>query len=100
MDPFQTWEKYVVLKDYEDDIIGFEEFFRYKTFHGMDGEDQERYLNMFWQAKYGMFCCQNMSQLWGKERCENSLIERWEKPRELHQMWVLSVLSSWLYMLK
>ena len=38
-----------------------------------------------------------MAKLWGMYRYDEYLIERWERPRDLHKMWLLSVMSVFVH---
>ena len=52
------------------------------------------FLWKYWQAKYGLFTCYDMAKRWGMTKYDENLIERWERPRELHKQWNLSCMSA------
>ena len=45
-------------------------------------------------ARYGMFSGMDAKQKFGLIDYDPSLIEQWERPKELHRMWNLSVMST------
>ena len=89
--PFFVWDQYVKLSDYEDSLRQFEEFFRADALDNCNQD--EKFLNKYWQTRYSLFTCYDMHKLWGIYKFDSSLIERWEKPRELHKQWALGLMS-------
>lgn len=53
-------------------------------------------MNCYWQSKYGFFTCYDMWVKWGTVNFDGSLIEKFEKPKDLHRQWNLACLS-WMY---
>lgn len=51
-------------------------------------------MNKFFMARYGMFAGMDAKRLFGMIDYDPSLIEQWEKPKELHRIWTLAVMSS------
>ena len=41
-----------------------------------------------------MFCGYDAKAKWGMIDYDPSLIERWERPKELHRVWILSIMSG------
>ena len=68
MNPFEIWEKHVREKDFDESLDLFMDLFGCDTFHNPFGaNDDIRYkLNCYFQAKYGMFTCNDISSgKWG-----------------------------------
>ena len=95
MDPFIIWKKHVKTSDYDEALNMYMELFDLAVFEQPKGVGAQRFLNQYWQAKYGFFTCYDMWVKWGIVNYDAALIEMWEKPKDLHRQWMLACLS-WL----
>ena len=84
------------MKEYEDSLSMFMELFDYATFENPKGSNVQFEMNCYWQAKYGLFTCYDSWGKWGLIKFNANLIERWEKPRDLHRQWMMACMS-WMY---
>jgi hypothetical protein len=57
-------------------------------------EKCKRFINGFFQSRYGLFTCYDARAKYGMINLDAALIERYEKPRELKRMWNLAVISA------
>jgi len=93
-DPFEIWRKYFKMKEYDEWVDKFLDQYEIPAFSRPKGEKSRQSLNKFFQARYGMFCGYDAKAKWGLIDYDPSLIEQWEKPKELNRVWVLAILSG------
>ena len=96
MDPFIIWSKHVKMKDFNEPLDMFMELFDYAIFETPRFEGVQFFMNCYWQSKYGFFTCYDMWVKWGTVNFDGNLIEKFEKPRDLHRQWNLACMS-WMY---
>lgn len=93
MDPFIIWNKHVKMKDFNEPLDMFMQLFDYAIFEQPTGENVQFFMNCYWQSKYGFFTCYDMWVKWGIIHFDGNLIEKWERPKELHRQWNLACMS-------
>lgn len=92
--PFEIWNKYFKMKEYDDWVDKFMDQYEIETFQRPTGEKARVALNKFFQSRYGMFAGYDAKAKYGLINYDSTLIEMWEKPKELRRVWNLAIMST------
>jgi hypothetical protein len=88
--PFYIWKRYIDETEFEDDVKLFMDQYKIDPFVVPIGAEDA--VNRFFQAKYGLFTCQELDD---NLVIDPLLIQRWEvTDKQLRRTWNLAILSA------
>ena len=91
--PFFIWKRYIDDFDYEEDVQIFQDQYKIDPFVVPTGAEEA--INRFFQAKYGLFTCQDSEDNYGGISIDPLLIKKWEvNERNLKRSWTLAILTA------
>ena len=74
--PFYIWKRYIDESECDDDVKLFMDQYKIDPFVVPNGAEEA--VNRYFQAKYGLFTCQDSEDRYGNMQIDPLLIQKWE----------------------